>query len=357
MELIALTIAFAAAVVALILTPLVRALALKSGFVDQPGERKIHANSVAYGGGVAVALAMSAALAAAIALAPVQQFGKLLNLEDLRGTTLLVVAAGAFGALLLGLLDDKRRLSPWCKLAVQVALAMAAVAGGARITAFVGDVWYMQAATVLWIVLITNSFNLLDNMDGLCAGTAAIAAALLSFLALESGQWVLSLTLAALAGACLGFLKYNRAPATIFLGDAGSLFIGYLMACFTVLATYYRRGEPSHLAVGIPFLILAIPLYDTLSVILIRIRERRPIMRGDNSHFSHRLVDLGMTRRHAVMTIHLACLAIGLPAITLRWLPEAHGFLIIGHSVLVLAIVALLERAGRNRAAKAPGDE
>jgi len=118
-----------------------------------------------------------------------------------------------------------------------------------------------------------------------------------------------------------------------------------------VLVTYYHYEERSHLAVGIPLLILAIPLYDTFSVILIRIRERRPIMRGDTSHFSHRLLDLGMTRRQAVMTIHLACLAIGLPATTLRWLPETHGFLIIAHSVLVLAIIALLERAGRNRGA------
>ena len=349
MELITLAATFAAAVAALILTPVVRALALRTGFVDNPGERKIHTTPIAYGGGIAVALALLAGVAAALPLA--QSTLKLsTDPEDLRGTTLLVVAVGALGALMLGLVDDKYRLSPWTKLAVQFALAIAAVAGGARITAFVGDYWFMRAATVLWIVLITNSFNLLDNMDGLCAGTTAIAAGILSFLAMENGQWALTLALAALAGACLGFLRYNRSPARIFLGDAGSLFVGYLMACATVLVTYYRRGQPSHLAIGIPFLILAIPLYDTLSVILIRIKERRPIMRGDTSHFSHRLVDLGMTRRQAVMTIHLACLAIGLPATTLRWLPETHGFLIIGQAVLVLTIVALLERAGRSRA-------
>ena len=349
MELIPLAIAIAALLAALVATPLVRAVAVRVGFLDQPGERKIHTSAVAYGGGIAVALALVAALAAGVPL--VRAYGGLpAASEDLGGTLLIVIATAACGSLLLGLVDDKMRLSPYAKLAGQFVLAIAAVAGGVRITAFIGDNLIMQTATVLWIVLITNSFNLLDNMDGLCAGTAAITAGVLSFLAMESQQWVLMLTLAALAGACLGFLKYNRAPATIFLGDAGSLFVGFLLACGTALVTYYHRTQPNHLAIGIPLLILAIPLYDTFSVILIRLKEHRPIMRGDTSHFSHRLVDLGMTRRQAVMTIHLACLAIALPATTLRWLPEAHGFLIIGHSILVLAIVALLERASRNRA-------
>jgi UDP-GlcNAc:undecaprenyl-phosphate GlcNAc-1-phosphate transferase len=349
MELTVLAVIVAAGIAALILTPLVRAVALRAGFLDQPGERKIHTNPVAYGGGIAVALAMSVVAAVAIPMAT-SSLALPAGMKDLRGSTFLVIAMGALGALLLGLVDDKYKLSPWSKLAGQFVLAIAAVAAGAHITAFIGDTWYMEAATVLWIVLITNSFNLLDNMDGLCAGTGAITAGILCFLAMESNQCTLTIVLAALTGACFGFLRYNRAPATIFLGDAGSLFIGYLMACFTVLTTYYRRGQPSHLAIGIPLLILAIPLYDTLSVILIRLKERRPIMRGDTSHFSHRLVDLGMSRRQAVATIHLACLAIALPAVTLRWLSEAHGFLIIGHSVLVLAIIALLERAGRTRA-------
>jgi UDP-GlcNAc:undecaprenyl-phosphate GlcNAc-1-phosphate transferase len=208
----------------------------------------------------------------------------------------------------------------------------------------------MQAVTVLWIVLITNSFNLLDNMDGLCSGTVAIAAAMLALVALDSHQWTMMLILAALCGSSLGFLRYNRSPATIFLGDGGSLLVGYLMACSTSLVTYYRPSLPSHLAIGIPVLVLAIPLYDTFSVILIRLREGRPIMRGDTSHFSHRLVDLGMTRGQAVTTIHLACLAIGLPATALGQLSEERGLLIVCQALLVLTIVALLERAGRNRA-------
>ena len=119
------------------------------------------------------------------------------------------------------------------------------------------------------------------------------------------------------------------------------------MACFTVLVTYYRENEPSHLAIGIPLLVLAIPLYDTASVILIRIKEGRPVMQGDTSHFSHRLTHLGMSRPQAVATIHLACLAIGMGATILPKLPETSGLLIVAQACLVLTIIALLERAGR----------
>ncbi|MFH0938915.1 MAG: undecaprenyl/decaprenyl-phosphate alpha-N-acetylglucosaminyl 1-phosphate transferase, partial [Planctomycetota bacterium] len=120
-------------------------------------------------------------------------------------------------------------------------------------------------------------------------------------------------------------------------------------ACCTGLATYYHDNKASHLAIGIPLLILAIPLYDTFSVIYIRLKEKRSIMRGDTSHFSHRLVDLGMSRRQAVTTIHLACLAIGLPATVLGQLSEERGLLLVGQAVLVLAIIASLEHAGRRR--------
>jgi UDP-GlcNAc:undecaprenyl-phosphate GlcNAc-1-phosphate transferase len=348
-ELLTLAVAVCACLVGLIVTPLVRAAALKAGFIDRPGERKIHTKAVAYGGGIAVAMAFVATLLGAF-YAQQRLLGLPFEQDKVRIPVLLVTAGGAIGALLLGLLDDKVRLAPTAKLIGQFALAIAAVVGGVRITAFIGDGLPMQIVTVLWIVLITNSFNLLDNMDGLCSGTVAIAAAMLALVSLDTGNWTMTIILAALCGAYLGFLRYNSSPASIFLGDAGSLFAGFTMACATTLVTYYRSSRPSHLAIGIPVLILAIPLYDTLSVIVIRLREGRPIMRGDTSHFSHRLVDLGMTRRQAVATVHLACLAIGLPAVVLGQLSEERGLLIICQALLVLTIVALLERAGRNRA-------
>ncbi len=331
----------------LALTPLIRRCAIALNFVDKPGERKIHAREIAYGGGIAVALALTATLGG-IGYAA-QRWPHFLPDTDAPkyGTHIYIyVAAGALATLLLGLIDDKYKLSAGIKLLAQLLIAIGTVSGGMCITAFIGDNWFMKCVTVLWIALITNSFNLLDNMDGLCSGTVAISSAMLALVAAESGQWTDAATLTALCGASAGFFYFNRSPASIFLGDAGSLFCGYVMACFTVLVTYYRETGPSHLAIGVPLLVLAIPLYDTGSVILIRLQEGRPVMKGDTSHFSHRLVDLGMTRPQAVGTIHLACLAIGFSATVLGKLSEANGMLVIVQALIVLTIIALLERAG-----------
>ena len=334
--------------VALVLTPVVRAVALKHGFMDQPGARKIHTRPIAYGGGIVIALALGLSVGAALWLNPALLYEQPALAKELRPLTFAVLAACTLGALLLGLLDDKYKLSPWTKLSGQIVLATAVMLSGLRITALVGDTLLMKAVTVAWIVLITNSFNLLDNMDGLCAGVAGIVCALLGLLAAQGGQWLVDLSLLAVCGACLGFLRYNRAPASVFLGDAGSLLLGFLVACLTAMVTYYRyRSTP--LAVGIPVLVLAIPLYDTGSVILIRFREHRPLMRGDTSHFSHRLVELGMSPRQAVDTIYLACLAIGLPATVLGQLSNRAALLIVTQACMVLTLVALLERTGRAR--------
>ena len=346
MELIAAGIGLLALLVALGLTPLIRRAALRIGFTDKPGARKIHMREIAYGGGLAVAGAFALALGAAWLIQAHWPYLPLGADIPKRGS-LPVAACGALVMLLLGLIDDRRKLSAGVKLAVQLLVASATVAGGFRITAFIGDNWLMKTVTVIWITLITNSFNLLDNMDGLCSGTVAISSGVLAVVAGSSAQWTLACALAALSGASAGFFAFNRSPASIFLGDAGSLFCGYCMACFTVLVTYYRENEPSHLAIGIPLLVLAIPLYDTASVILIRIKEGRPVMQGDTSHFSHRLTHLGMSRPQAVATIHLACLAIGMGATILPKLPETSGLLIVAQACLVLTIIALLERAGR----------
>jgi len=338
-------IAWTALAFSLALTPLIRRWAIGVGFVDKPGERKIHSREIAYGGGIAVAVALAITLGG---VAYAAQHWAIFppDADAPEYDTLIYVAAGALAVLILGLVDDKYRLSAGVKLVAQLAIAAMAVFGGVRITAFIGDNWIMKCVTVIWITLVTNSFNLLDNMDGLCSGTVAISSAMLALVAAESGQWTDTTSLTALCGASAGFFFYNRSPASIFLGDAGSLLCGYLMACFTVLVTYYRESGPSHLAIGVPLLVLAIPLYDTGSVILIRLQEGRPVMKGDTSHFSHRLVDLGMTRPQAVGTIHLACLAIGFSATMLGKLSETNGMLVIVQALIVLTIIALLERAG-----------
>lgn len=367
MELLCLSVALLALMCCLALTPLVRALAMRIGLVDQPGGRKIHGRTVAYGGGLAVAISMALALAVGgwvwrIVLdssewSDLRAFmaisERIVDPDQLR--TLLVCLGGSLGALVLGLADDRWNLSPLSKLAGQFVLAIVVVAGGVRVTALVGDILPMQIASVLWIVLITNSFNLLDNMDGLCSGTVAISAAVLALIAMTGGESPVALTACALSGACIGFLWWNRSPARIFLGDAGSLFVGFMMACLTIVTTYYHYEQESVIGVGVPFLLLAIPLYDTASVIVIRLREGRKVWKGDTSHFSHRLVDLGMAPRQAVSTIHLAALAIALPATVIARLSLAEGLLLVGQSVLILTLIALVEHAGRKKALNGAG--
>ena len=366
MELICIAIGGVAFLLALVVTPLVRRAALSLGFMDKPGPRKIHRHPVSYGGGIAVVIGFGlAALAGAWVLHEVltnpawSPFSARFVPDrpvweaDLT-RRLCYCAGGAIGALLLGLYDDCRPLPPTLKLLGQFVLAAIVVAGGVRLTALVGDSLLMQAVTVLWIMLLTNSFNLLDNMDGLCCGNGAIGAGLLAMIALSTGEIPVAILAAALAGACLGFLKWNFAPAVIFLGDAGSMFIGFLMATLSVVTTYYHYHE-SPLSIGVPFLILAIPFYDTASVMFIRLKERRSLVQGDTSHFSHRLVDLGMTRRQAVATIHLAALAIGLPAIVIQKLDITGGLLLVAQALLILTVIALLERAGYVRR-QASGD-
>jgi len=365
-ELLCLVLSLIAALASLALTPLVRSLALRVGFIDRPGPRKIHSAPVSYGGGIAVALALGIALGLgafawfnllhAPDWKPLNEFLGVgtyasdigLSQQSSMMRVLLFCVGGAIGALILGIFDDIYRFKPWQKLAGQFVLAIIVVAGGVRITALVGDNLAMQAATVLWIVLVTNSFNLLDNMDGLCSGTVAISAAALGLVAIGAGQPVLALTLFSLAGAALGFLRYNAAPASIFLGDAGSMFAGFLMATLSVVTTYFHYRE-SPLAMGVPLLVLAIPLYDTASVLTIRFIEKRRLFQGDNSHFSHRLVSLGLSRRAAVGTIHLAALAIALPATVIGRLSTEAGLILVGQALLILTVIALLEHAGLKR--------
>jgi len=356
-ELICLSVGGVALLLGLVVTPLVRRVALRFRFMDRPGPRKIHSDPVSYGGGIAVAVAFALAAGAGawvlheVLANPAWASFKERFVPAQPGwepdltRRLCFCVGGAIGALLLGLIDDCRPLSPYTKLAGQFILAIVVVAGGVRLTALVGDSLLMQTVTVLWIVLLTNSFNLLDNMDGLCSGNGAIGAGLLAMIALSTGEIPVAILAAALAGACLGFLKWNFSPAVIFLGDTGSMFIGFLMATLSVVTTYYHYHE-SPLSIGVPFLILAIPFYDTASVMFIRLREQRSLMRGDTSHFSHRLVDLGMTRRQAVATIHLAALAIGLPAIVIQKMEITGGLLLVAQALLILTVIALLERAG-----------
>jgi len=364
-------------------TALARKVTPRIGLVDKPGGHKAHERPMPLGGGVAMLLAWvipvgillvvacacpsreetqpgSSPAAATAPAARASEEAKpptltdhLAELAD-RANPISLVLIGSVLIMLLGLCDDIRELSAACRL-----MAQAGVAGGLylasrelRITLFAGWSWLSFCYTVLWIVGITNAFNFLDNMDGLSAGVALVASAILSVVGFQTGQVVTTWLALALGGAAAGFLVFNFPPAKIYMGDAGGLFLGFVLSLLTILFTFYKSGPaPSGQLYGVlmPLFILALPIFDTLTVVVIRLREGRPIWQGDRSHFSHRLVALGMSTREAVLFIYLVTFCLGLASTLLSSLDATGAVIIFVIGVTIFTLIVLLERAGRRR--------
>jgi len=206
------------------------------------------------------------------------------------------------------------------------------------------------AATVVWLVLITNAFNFLDNMDGLSAGVGAIAAVILGAAAAATGQVFVPVTAFVVAGALIGFLVFNFAPASIFMGDSGSLVTGYMLGVLTVLTTFFDPVQQrTPFGVLVPVVVLAVPLYDVGSVCWHRRRAGRSLFIADRGHFSHRLVQRGMSPRSAVLTIYLATAATAMPALLLPNAGGGSAALLLAQCGCVVAIIAVLEHVGPQR--------
>jgi len=271
-------------------------------------------------------------------------------------TAVFVFIGGAI-LVVLGLADDLRGLPVWLRLGLEflVAGALYFFTKDIQITFFSPYAWMPFLLTVFWIVGITNSFNLLDNMDGLSAGVALIVSGLLLWVALTTDppQYFLCVLLLPFIGALIGFLLFNFPPASIFMGDAGSLFLGYFVAVLATICTFTSYPEMNIVAATMPLLILAVPLYDTASVILIRWRRGYSIFRADKNHLSHRLVGLGFSQRDAVLTIYLLTFCCGVGAVLADQLTELGTALILVQVFGFLQLTALLERAGAKAARKA----
>ena len=264
----------------------------------------------------------------------------------LRAPELGLILGLASLIMVMGLIDDRFGL-PWqLRLGVQLALATVLVVSDVRVTLFWPFPHPVVGGTlsVLWIVALTNAFNMLDNMDGLAAGVGLIAACLFAAAQLVAGSLFVPAVLMVLVGALAGFLVHNRSPARLFMGDAGSNFLGFMLGALTIAGTYYRY-EPSYsrFSVLAPLLVMAVPLYDMTSVVVIRLRAGRSPFRGDRSHFSHRLVERGLTPSQAVRTIDLVTLAGGLGALLLHRLNAAGACVVVAQTLCLLGVVALLE--------------
>jgi len=354
--------------VALGLTEAVRRFALRRNIVDHPGARKIHVAPIPLLGGVAVVITFYGFLLIHVCALLVMERYSLgwleenlrLSLGEGHRTKLAGIAGGGLLIFALGLWDDVRRLSPWAKLAGQLVAAGLLVWCGISIKLFFVDspwlpgpiaAWLSAAVTITWIVFMTNSLNLLDNMDGLCGGVSVIAACSF-FLAVQSHeteQEFVRLLLVVFAGAMGGFLYHNLNPARIFMGDAGALFSGFMLATVAVVGTFHVETTSSRIAVTAPLVALSVPLFDTFSVMYLRWRGGQSIMLGDKRHFSHRLVDLGMTTRQAVEFILLVAAVVGLGGALLPTTTMSGTLIILGQTIGVFLLIVLLMNAGKNR--------
>lgn len=344
----------------------VLAFARRAEFLDVPEGRKTHPRPMPLGGGIGVAAAVAAVGAAAgiAASAPPAWLARLLPEAEMRLSgdlargaaarlpELLLFAACAGGVWVSGLVDDLRGLGVRTKLAVQAAAAAALCLffgpDPFRITAFSPAPWLGFLMTVVWIVGVTNAFNFIDNMDGLCATTGAVSSLLFSVLAAQTGQFLIAAAFALLAGSLLGFLPLNWPPARMFLGDAGSLLTGFLIASLSVLFTYYEARE-SRWVLAAPVLVLAVPLFDMATVLMIRLGRGAPLTVGDRNHFAHRLQALGLSPLQVLAVTAALSVAIGMTATLLYVLPDAAAILALAQAAAILFAVWHLERAGRQR--------
>jgi len=331
---------------------LVRRLALKIGFVDHPNERKLHAEPMPLGGGIAILLGVLLPILVGVAAVvwqwPIVPDWMYQHIEGVlsRRPKLLGVLLGAAALHVLGLADDARQLSAWLKLLAQFAVAAVVVIGfDVRLNFFIPILPVTWAVTILWLVVITNAFNFLDNADGLSAGVALICASVCLAVAAAGGQVFVTAFWAVLAGSLVGFLVHNFPPARLFMGDGGSLPVGWLLGVGTVLTTYYYQTDPADqpIAAMAPLIIMAVPLYDFVSVLYLRHRSGQRLMAGDRRHFSHRLLRRGFTVRSMVLTIYLATACTACGAIVLQAVHLPYAVLVFVQTGCIVAIIAILE--------------
>ena len=306
----------AGAIVSAVSLPLWRGLCRRVKLVDDPGHRKIHHTPIPLAGGLAVFTGILVPILIGVLL-PTELFGKSTAGAALeygvgaRKLQLAAIVGGAFGMLLIGILDDRWELKPALKFGGQLLVALLVAAAGVRITLFIPSVAFSYFITVFWILTIVNAFNFMDNMNGLCGGLGAIASFQFATIAAVNGQYLVATFALLVAGALVGFLFYNFPKASVFLGDSGSHLVGYLLAILGILPHFYSAEKRQVAAVFSPLLILAMPLLDLLSVVIIRWRMGKPFYIGDTNHLSHRLVRQGLSPARTVLIIWLMAAVIG----------------------------------------------
>ncbi len=303
------------------LTPVVRDAALRFGIVDRPDDKlKRHREPVPYLGGLAIYLSFLLALAFS------------LRFEH---EVLGLLLAGSI-VVLLGLVDDLGRLDPWSKLAGQAVAILVLVKSGIYIQLVFLPEWLAILLSVVWLFATTNAFNLIDVMDGLSAGTAAVAALALYAVAVWNGRDEAAVMLIALAGSCIGFLRLNFEPARIYMGDAGSLMLGLLLGALAMNNAYTQRNTVAAVA---PALILGVPLFDMLFVMYVRWRRGLPVMLGSPDHVALRLRKWRLTTRQTVVVSYVGTALLGAAAVGMSLLGAVGAVILL--AIVVVTAVAM----------------
>lgn len=292
------------------LTPFVKKLAFRVGAVDIPKDnRRMHKKPTARMGGLAIYIGF---VVSAIHFS---------NME----ASVIGILIGSTIIVILGIFDDIYALSAKLKLIFQIIAALCPVIAGVQIDfikvpsiiseyGYIGLGWLAIPVTLIWIVGITNAINLLDGLDGLACGVSSISALTLLFIAIIVGEPAVAFITSALAGACFGFLPYNFNPAKLFMGDTGSLFLGFVLSSISVQGLFKGYAV---ISIAAPILILGLPIFDTASAIIRRLKNHQPIMSPDRGHLHHRLVDAGFSQKQAVSIIYVLCLILCIGAVAL----------------------------------------
>ena len=311
--------------VALFLTPVVISFARRTGALDAPDARKVHVRPIPRIGGIGIYAAFMVSVLVQMSIS---------DLSPELMTSLWGLLAGGTIIVAIGIIDDYRDLPAKVKLLGQILAACVLVIGfDVRIDVItdpLGDFIYLEyfaiPATIFWVVGLTNTVNLIDGLDGLAAGVSSIAAVTIFLVAMEEGIPFVAMITAALAGAAIGFLYYNFNPARIFMGDTGSMFLGFMLAGISVIGAVKSAAT---IALIVPILALGLPILDTTFAIVRRARNHRPIFKPDKGHLHHRLLAHGFTQKQAVLLMYVVSALFGLCALALTAVSMQAALLII----------------------------
>ncbi|GAE00577.1 undecaprenyl-phosphate N-acetylglucosaminyl 1-phosphate transferase [Clostridium botulinum B str. Osaka05] len=325
--------AITAIVLSVILTPIVKKAAFILGVVDIPkDERKIHKKPIPLLGGIAIYISFVVALILKKGHLTLEEIGIIL------GSTVIVIG---------GFIDDKYDISPIKKIIFQLAAAICLIMCGLKIqfitnpfdqvTLYVGLHALAIPITILWVIGITNALNLIDGLDGLAAGVALISCITMFVIAVLNQRWEAAILTSILSGSILGFLPYNFNPASIFMGDTGSQLLGFLLAAISIEGAI---KSATAFAIVVPILALGLPIYDTLFAMIRRKINGKPIMQADRGHLHHRLLDMGLTQRQAVIIMYLISAVLGSFAIIAMQISNQKSYFLLTAIMLALILIA-----------------